>query len=153
MSQVLDYNRSARKAVHADLLRVRRADAKRGRKGMTAEQVVRAAIVKQMFGLSYEELPFRIGDSLQLRAFCRFSPADQSPKKSALQANVERGAIRPESWESLNKTLVKDARDRKQNESWAARASDALEATWHRRAKVEAAATSADLGCAEEAGA
>src|SRR4051812_33799041 len=84
MSGVLDRNRGALRAVHADLLRVRRADAKRGRKGLTAEQVVRAAVVKQMFGLSYEELAFRIGDSLQLRAFCRLSPADESPKKSAL---------------------------------------------------------------------
>jgi transposase, IS5 family len=111
MSQVLDDNRGALRAAHADLLRVRCADAKRGRQGMTAEQVVRAAIAKQMFGLSYEELAFRIGDSLQFRAFCRFSPADQAPKKSTLQANV--GAIRAETWEALNKTLVKDARGRK----------------------------------------
>jgi transposase, IS5 family len=111
MSLVLDENRGALRAVQADLLRVRRADAKRGRKGMTAEQVVRAAIVKQMLGLSYEELAFRVGDSLQLRSFCRLSPADESPKKSTLQANI--GAIRAETWEALNKTLVKDACGRK----------------------------------------
>jgi transposase, IS5 family len=111
MSRLLDENRGALKAVHADLLRVRKADAKRGRKGMTAEQVVRAAIVKQMLSISYEELAFRIGDSLQVRAFCRFSPADEIPQKSALQCNI--GAIRAETWEALNKALLKDACARK----------------------------------------
>jgi IS5 family transposase len=111
MSLVLDANRSALTAVHADLLKVRCADAKRGRQGLTAEQVARAAVAKQMFGLSYEELAFRIGDSLQLRAFCRLSAADESPKRSTLQANI--GAIRAETWERLNRALVKDARRRK----------------------------------------
>lgn len=111
MSRLLDQNRSVLKPAHADLLRVRCADARRGRHGMTAEQVVRAAIVKQMLGISYDELSFRIGDSLQVRAFCRFSAADEVPKKSALQANI--GAIRAETWEAMNKVLLKDARARK----------------------------------------
>jgi IS5 family transposase len=111
MSRLLDANRLALKAVHADLLRIRMADAKRGRKGMSAEQVVRIAIVKQMLSLSYDELAFRLGDSLQLRAFCRLSAADDTPAKSTLQANI--GAIRAESWEGMNKSLMKDARTRK----------------------------------------
>lgn len=111
MSRLLDRNRAVLKAAHTDLLRVRRADAKYGREGMTAEQVVRAAIVKQMLSISYEELAFRIGDSLQVRAFCRFSPADEIPKRSTLQANV--GAIRTETWEVINKALLKDAQARK----------------------------------------
>lgn len=111
MSRLLDANRDVLKAVHADLLRVRRADAKQGREGMSAEQVVRAAIVKQMLGLSYDELAFRIGDSLQLRGFCRLSSADEAPAKSTLQANIS--AIRAETWEAMNKSLVRDARRRK----------------------------------------
>jgi IS5 family transposase len=110
MSRTLDANRPILKAVHADLLRVREADAKRGRKGLSAEQVVRIATVKQMFGFSYEELSFQLGDSLQLRGFCRLSPADEAPKKSALQANI--GAIRAQTWERINKALVKYARKR-----------------------------------------
>lgn len=109
MSQILDDNHETLRAAHADLLGRRRA--RRGRPGLTAEQVVRAGIVKQMLGLSYDELAFRIGDSLQVRAFCRFSAADQSPKKSTLQENI--GAIRPETWELLNKAVVTDARRRK----------------------------------------
>lgn len=110
MSRLLDANRVALKAVQADLLRIRKADAKRGRKGMSAEQVVRAAIVKQMLGLSYDELAFQLSDSLQLRGFCRLSSAEDAPTRSTLQANI--GAIRAETWEAMNKTLVKDARAR-----------------------------------------
>jgi len=107
MSRVLDANRSVLRAVHDDLLRVRKADARQGRRGLSAEQVVRVAVVKQMFQLSYEELAFQLGDSLQLRGFCRLSASQDAPKKSALQANV--GAIRAETWEAVNKALVKHA--------------------------------------------
>ncbi len=111
MSAVLDANVGILRRVHTDLLRQRKADAKRGREGMTAEQVVRAALVKQMFGSSYEELAFQLGDSLVLRGFCRLSPSSAPPKRSALQANI--ASIRPETWEAMNKALVLDARERK----------------------------------------
>lgn len=111
MSRLLDTNQVGLKAVHADLLRIRRADAKQGREGMSADQVARAAIIKQMLGLSYDQLAFQLGDSLQLRGFCRLSPADDAPAKSTLQANI--GAIRAETWELMNQSLVKEARGRK----------------------------------------
>src|SRR6202034_2322211 len=111
MSALLDANVGVLRRVHADLLRQRKADAKRGREGMTAEQVVRAALVKQMFGSSYEELAFQLGDSLALRGFCRLSPSAAPPKRSALQANI--ASIRPETWEAMNKALVLNARERK----------------------------------------
>ena len=78
---------------------------------MSAEQVVRAAVVKQLLGVSYEQLSFQLSDSLQLRGFCRLSPAEASPKKSSLQANI--GAVRDETWEAINRTLVMYARERK----------------------------------------
>jgi IS5 family transposase len=107
MSAVLDGNPGVLRRVHADLLRVRQADAKTGREGMSAEQVVRAAVVKQMFGSSYEDLAFQLGDSLALRGFCRLSPSASSPKRSTLQANI--ASIRPETWEAMNKALVLSA--------------------------------------------
>jgi IS5 family transposase len=111
MSAALDANVGVLRRVHADLLRQRKADAKQGREGMTAEQVVRAALVKQMFEFSYEELSFHLGDSLALRGFCRLSPTGLPPKKSTLQANI--ASIRPETWEATNKALVLFARERK----------------------------------------
>ena len=88
MSRTLDASRPVLKKVQADLLRIRNADARQGRKGLSAEQVVRIAMVKQVFQFSYEELAFHLSDSLKLRGFCRLSPAEEAPKKSALQANV-----------------------------------------------------------------
>jgi transposase, IS5 family len=111
MSAALDANVGTLRRVHADLLRVRKADAKQGREGMTAEQVVRSALVKQMFGFSYEELSFHLGDSLVVRSFCRLSPSTDPPKRSTLQANI--ASIRPETWEAMNKALVLFARERK----------------------------------------
>jgi hypothetical protein len=49
---------------------------KAGAKGMTAEQVVRAAIVKQMFEFSYKDLAFHLIDSVSLRRFCFIGIAD-----------------------------------------------------------------------------
>ena len=103
MSRVLDANPSVLDAVHRDLLRLKKADAKLGRPGMSAEQVLRAGLLKQMFSFSYDELSFHLSDSLQLRGFCRLSPSS-TPMKSALQANV--GSIRAETWEATNKALV-----------------------------------------------
>lgn len=37
---------------------------------MTAEQVIRAAVVKVFFGFIYEELGFHMVDSMTLRRFC-----------------------------------------------------------------------------------
>jgi transposase, IS5 family len=111
MSAALDANAFILRRVHADLLRQREADARQGREGMAAEQVVRAALVKQMFGFSYEQLAFHLSDSLALRGFCRVGASTQTPKKSALQANI--ASIRPETWEAMNKALVLYARERK----------------------------------------
>jgi IS5 family transposase len=78
---------------------------------MTAEQALRAAIVKQMFGVSYEELAFLLEDSTQIRSFCRISASGLTPKKSALHSNI--GAIRAETWEIVNKAILAQARDKK----------------------------------------
>lgn len=51
---------------------------------MSAEQVLRAAVVKQMFEYSYELLPFHLMDSISPRAFCRIGIADKGFKKSAI---------------------------------------------------------------------
>jgi IS5 family transposase len=75
-----------------------------GRKGMTAEQVIRALIVKMMNGYSYEQLAFHLADSQTYRAFCRIGVFDTPPSKSALQSNIKR--IRPRTLELINRILV-----------------------------------------------
>ena len=74
-----------------------------GAKGMTAEQVLRAAIIKQTEGFSYNELTFHLIDSTTYRNFCRIGLVHKGFKKSALCKNIK--AISPETWESINRLL------------------------------------------------
>jgi IS5 family transposase len=111
MSAALDANAGVLRRVHADLLQQRKANAKLGREGMTAEQVVRASAYQADVRVQLRGAFLSPGDSLVLRGFCRFSPAAATPKRSTLQANM--GAIRPETWEAMNKALVLYAREQK----------------------------------------
>ena len=60
-----------------------------GRPGMTAEQVLRVAVVKQLYDWSYPVLYERLNDSIALREFAgyEFQPV---PKPSTLQENVKK---------------------------------------------------------------
>lgn len=75
-----------------------------GAEGMSAEQVLRSAIIKQRESYSYEELAFHIVDSRCYRSFCRIGVTHKGFKKSALCKNIK--AISPETWESINRVLV-----------------------------------------------
>ena len=82
---------------------------KSGAKGMTAEQVVRAAITKQMFEFSYKDLAFHLIDSVSLRRFCLIGIADKGLKKSVLCKNIK--AISPKTWEAINRCIVRFAKN------------------------------------------
>ncbi len=82
-----------------------------GAEGMSAEQVVRCAIVKQMEGYSYDELAFHIIDSSCYRSFCRIGIAHKGFKKSALCDNIK--ALSATTWEAINRILVAYAKDKK----------------------------------------
>jgi IS5 family transposase len=86
-----------------------RVKSKAGAKGMTAEQVIRAAIVKQMFEFSYKDLAFHLVDSVSLKRFCHIGLGDKGFKKSVLCKNIK--AISPQSWEAVNQCLVHYAKD------------------------------------------
>jgi IS5 family transposase len=117
-------------AIQRDLTRGRKVSTKKGREGLSAEQVLRAALVKQMFNVSYDELAFHLEDSLQLRAFCRLSPSATSPKRSSLQSNI--GAIRPKTWEAVNNAVVVEARARRVEEGrWMRTDSTVVESNIH----------------------
>ena len=103
MSKILDRMPEAIAQVQADLLHGG-IDATRGREGMTADQVLRVLIVKQMNGFSYEDLAFHLGDSSAYRAFCRIDISEPPPTKSTLQRNIK--LVTPESLESINRMLV-----------------------------------------------
>jgi IS5 family transposase len=107
MSEILDeLPRDFLTLVHRDLVGNGRNPLK-GRKAMTAEQVLRAIIVKQMNEYSYRTLAFHLLDSNTYQAFCRF-PLGKVPKKAALQQNIKR--VRPETMEQVNRAILKKAK-------------------------------------------
>ena len=77
-----------------------------GRQGLSAEAVLRCALLKQYRQLSYQELAFHLEDSASFRAFARL-PWSWSPQKSVLQKTIS--AIRPGTWEEINRALLSSA--------------------------------------------
>lgn len=110
MSQILDRNPIIYELALQDLCRGG-SDRQVGAEGMTAEQVVRAAIIKQMTEYSYEDLAFHLVDSNCYRKFCRIGIGHRGYKKSALCSNIK--ALSPETWEAINQVLMNDAKDNK----------------------------------------
>lgn len=101
MSKVLDANPCLLELVFKDLTTTSRFDT--GRKGMTAEQVLRCAVLKQYRELTYEELAFHLEDSDAFRTFSRLEMG-QYPSKSILQENIK--AIREETWEAIHGEII-----------------------------------------------
>jgi IS5 family transposase len=110
ISKILDKNPIINEWVLQDLTRNKTTLSNTGAEGMTAEQVIRAAIVKQMENFSYEDLAFHLIDSISYRSFCRIGIADKGFKKSALCSNIK--SISPETWESINHILVAYGQDK-----------------------------------------
>jgi IS5 family transposase len=108
ISHVLDQNPGILELVFQDLVKYQRTDT--GRNGMTAEQVLRCAILKQYRELTYEELAFHLEDSMAFRSFARLGRG-QYPCGSALQENIK--AIAAETWEAVNRMLLEHAAQRK----------------------------------------
>lgn len=107
MSKTLDQIPEAIALVQADLLQGG-IDATRGREGMIGDQVLRAALIKQMTGFSYDDLAFHLGDSAAYGAFCRINISELPPSKSTLQRNIK--LVTPETLEAINRMLVLHAK-------------------------------------------
>lgn len=78
-----------------------------GAPGLTADQVLRIVILKQMNEFSYEALAFHLADSLTYRAFCRLGAFEAAPARSTLAENV--GKLRGKTLEKINRRLVRRA--------------------------------------------
>ncbi len=110
MSRVLDELHAAVDLVHRDLLDGSgRPDI--GRDAMTAEQVLRAMVIKQRFGCSYETLAFELADSNSIRAFCRVPLSASPPRKSTLQRNIKR--VKATTLERINRLVIGYAQEKK----------------------------------------
>jgi IS5 family transposase len=111
ISRILDANPTICDLALQDLSEGSKKASRAGARGMTADQVVRAAIVKQMLNFTYKELAFHIVDSNSLRRFMRIGIADKGFKKSVLNKNVK--ALSAQTWEAINSQLVQYAVEKK----------------------------------------
>lgn len=101
MSFILDANPEFLDLAFADLTKGRRTDT--GRDGMTAEQVLRCAILKQLRELTYDDLEYYLADSLSFRTFVKLAMG-QYPGKSSLQSNIK--SLSEETWLAIHQFIV-----------------------------------------------
>lgn len=112
MSRVLNDNPTVATLVWQDLRAASgTTSATRGAGGLSAEQVLRILVVKQMNGFSYRELAFHLADSRSYRSFCLLGITDKTPTKSALNANLK--ALQPATLEAINRVFLGAAKKAK----------------------------------------
>ena len=81
-----------------------------GAHGLSAEQILRALIVKQLNGFSYRELAFHLMDSSSYRKFTQLG-FNQQVSKSGLASCIK--AIQQETLEQINRLLVGIAQEKR----------------------------------------
>jgi len=106
VGRILEENPEVAKLVHADV--IGGVNELTGRPGLSGDQVLRIALLKQIHGLSYRELEFHLEDSAAFRAFVGLA-LDENPRFKTLQENVKR--IRPQTWEAVHRLLIGFARE------------------------------------------
>lgn len=104
ISLIIDETPQMLDPIYQDLVGRRQTD--NGRTGMSAEQVLRCAILKQYRNLSYEELAFHLSDSVTFRTFARLERR-QRPSASTLQENIK--SLGEETWEAVNRAIIAHA--------------------------------------------
>lgn len=111
ISRIIDNNPTICDYVLQDLNRGKIFHRRTGAQGMSADQVLRAAIVMRLFDFTYQQLAFHISDSRCLRRFCKIGFADKGFKKSALNSNIK--SISEYTWEKIFRDLLDYAKDQK----------------------------------------
>ena len=108
ISKILDENPQISELLLLDLCD--KVSSKRGAPGLSADQVLRCALLKQTHQFSYERLAFHLSDSMSARVFCRL-PLGYAPGSSVLQENISR--IHATTWEQVNRVLLQWAAQRR----------------------------------------
>ena len=104
ISEIIHAHPEILERIYNDLAQSHRVDT--GRDGMTAEQVLRCAVLKQYRSLTYEELEFHLQDSQSFRAFGKLRTG-QNPSTSTLQENIK--ALSVESWMAVHEATLQHA--------------------------------------------
>lgn len=103
ISRIIDAHPTMCERVLQDLSCGKSENHRKGANGMSADQVLRCAIVKDIFGFSDEDLVFLV-DSQTLSWFCRIGIGDKGFKKSALNQNIK--AISEAAWQGINADIL-----------------------------------------------
>jgi IS5 family transposase len=111
ISGILDSKPIISELALQDLCKMHAAESRAGAKGMSAEQVVRAAIVSRIYSMTYKELAFHLVDSQSIRRFCRIGIADKGFKKSVLNKNIK--ALSAQTWEAIHREVIGYAEEAK----------------------------------------
>jgi IS5 family transposase len=123
MDQVLAANPQIIELVHQDLTA---GLSKTGAWGISAEQVLRTAIIRQWKQYSYRELADRLNDGVCLRWFTRFY-SEPVPHFTSLQKVLK--SIGAATWDKINDVLVEYAKARKLESGRALRTDTTVVAT------------------------
>ena len=107
ISTILDDNPHILEAIHADLTE---GSTDSGSHGMSAERVLRCAVLKQYKQYSYRELWERLKDGVSFRWFTRFY-ADSIPHYTTLQKAIK--SIKSETLAQINEALILYAQEKK----------------------------------------
>ena len=105
ISGFLDTQHEMVERVRRDLVRGLKKPA-RGRRGLTARQVLRSLVLMRVKNWDYRELRERIADGLTLRQFTDFY-CDQVPKHDAFNRGVNR--LTPQTLKAVNELVVQVA--------------------------------------------
>ena len=105
LSQFLDQHGELVSLVHQDLVRGLK-NARTGRNGLTAEQVLRSFLLRRLKNWDYRELRERIADGFSLRLFTTFY-SDPVPTYRAFHSAFRR--LCPQTVRALNDAVVKAA--------------------------------------------
>lgn len=102
IDRILDQHPEIAELICQDL-RAERVVGNKGAEGLSAEQILRALLIKQHNSFSYRELAFHLADSNSYRTFCRLG-LGQRPSKTVLAACIK--AIRPETLEKIHGVVL-----------------------------------------------
>lgn len=100
LDKIITDNPGIVQAIHADITRHVR---KTGREGISAERILRSAVIKQWKNYSYRELAEQLHGSVLLRWFSRFY-SEPIPHYTALQKAIK--AIGAPTWQQINDLLI-----------------------------------------------
>jgi IS5 family transposase len=107
MDHIIDVNPSIVELVHADLTKGLNDS---GSCGISAEQVLRSAVLKQTKNYSYRELRERIHEGVCSRWFTRFYSAD-IPHYTTFQKAIK--CISNQTWSKINEVLISYSKAKK----------------------------------------